>query len=124
MEHQIPAVRIFDLPNGDSAFEYGFLPTNTKFDITTFWGMKIFEDWQHGVHPAPRRQYVITLKGKIHFHVTDGTGFILEPGIILLVEDVNGKGHSWEFATQDKEWIRLYVPLETNGHTFFTPTSD
>lgn len=46
-------------------------------------------DW----HPAPRRQYVIHLDGDAQITASDGEVRIVKAGEILLVEDVNGKGH-------------------------------
>lgn len=46
-------------------------------------------DW----HPAPRRQYVITLSGHGEIELIDGTKIQLGPGSINLAEDLTGKGH-------------------------------
>src|SRR5687768_4544262 len=46
-------------------------------------------DW----HPAPRRQYVITLSGQGEIELEDGTKIRLGPGSINLAEDLTGKGH-------------------------------
>lgn len=65
-----------------------------------------FNDW----HPAPRRQYVITLSGRGEIELTGGKTIALEPGHILLAEDVTGKGHiSRGAGTEDR--ISLFIPL-------------
>ena len=46
-------------------------------------------DW----HPAPRRQYVITLSGQGEIELEDGTKIRLGPGSINLAEDLTVKGH-------------------------------
>ena len=46
-------------------------------------------DW----HPAPRKQYVIHLDGDAQITASDGEVRIIKAGEIMLVEDVNGKGH-------------------------------
>src|SRR3989337_2367671 len=51
---------------------------------------KRLEDW----HPAPRRQYCITLEGSIDIQTGDGTVKTLGPGDVLLAEDVTGQGHT------------------------------
>ena len=76
------------------------------------------EEWEKNAHPAPRKQYVITLKGKIKFKVSDGSTFIIEPGTILLAEDLKGKGHSWDMVNS-KEWERLYVPIAEGADNLF-----
>jgi hypothetical protein len=67
---------------------------------------KYFQDW----HTAPRRQYVITLSGRGEVELTGGKKIPLEPGHILLAEDVTGKGHiSRGVGTEDR--ISLFIPL-------------
>lgn len=46
-------------------------------------------DW----HPAPARQYVITLQGQVEVQAGDGTKRIFGPGDIMLAEDTTGQGH-------------------------------
>jgi hypothetical protein len=45
------------------------------------------------MHPAPRRQYVITLQGQAEIVLGDGTTRRFEPGDVLLSEDMTGQGH-------------------------------
>lgn len=44
-------------------------------------------------HPAPRRQWVVMLRGTIEVVVTDGSRRAFGPGDLLLAEDVGGLGH-------------------------------
>ena len=46
-------------------------------------------DW----HNAPRRQFIITLDGKVEIEIGDGTSRQFGPGDILLAEDATGQGH-------------------------------
>jgi hypothetical protein len=65
-----------------------------------------FQDW----HPAPRRQYVVTLSGHGEIELADGKKIPLDPGHILLAEDVTGKGHiSRGVGSEDR--ISLFIPL-------------
>jgi hypothetical protein len=48
-----------------------------------------FIDW----HPAPRRQFVVTLSGEAEVEASDGEIRRLGPGTIMLAEDTTGKGH-------------------------------
>ena len=48
-----------------------------------------FIDW----HPAPRRQYVVTLSGEAEVEASDGEIRRIGPGTIMLAEDTSGKGH-------------------------------
>jgi hypothetical protein len=44
-------------------------------------------------HPAPRRQYVITLSGQVEIEIGDGTVKRFGPGDVMLAEDTTGHGH-------------------------------
>lgn len=65
-----------------------------------------FQDW----HTAPRRQYVITLSGRGEVELVGGKKIPLDPGHILLAEDVTGKGHiSRGVGSEDR--VSLFIPL-------------
>lgn len=63
-------------------------------------------DW----HPAPQRQYVITLSGRGEIEVAGGKKIALEPGHIELAEDLTGKGHITR-AIGSEDRITLWLPL-------------
>ena len=44
-------------------------------------------------HNAPRRQYVVNLSGTAEFECADGSKVQMEPGDILVAEDLEGHGH-------------------------------
>lgn len=54
------------------------------------WAPGHFIDW----HPAPRRQYIISLSGTIEIGLDDGTTHRFGPGDARLVEDTTGKGQT------------------------------
>ncbi|WP_336965220.1 hypothetical protein [Chryseobacterium contaminans] len=114
----IPAVRLINNPDGSCTFEKGKIPTLKHMNTTTFWMSNKTEEWEKNAHPAPRRQYVITIKGNIRFKVTDGSTFMIKPGVVLLAEDLKGTGHSWDMV-KSKEWERLYIPIAENADDFF-----
>lgn len=114
----IPAIRLINKPDGSCAFEKGKIPTLKHMNTTTFWMSNKTEEWEKNAHPAPRRQYVITIKGNIKFKVTDGSTFMIKPGTVLLAEDLKGKGHSWDMV-KSKQWERLYVPISDEADDFF-----
>ena len=116
---EIPAIRLFSKEDGSSSFERGSIPTLKPMNTTTFWVSNKTEDWEKSKHPAPRKQYVITIRGKLNFKVSDGSTFIIEPGIILLAEDVKGEGHSWEMMDPNG-WERLYLPISEGAEDYFT----
>jgi hypothetical protein len=64
-------------------------------------------DW----HPAPRRQFVINLEGKVELIVPSGEKRILGPGDILLAEDTTGKGHISK-SVNNQPRRSIYVTLD------------
>ena len=44
-------------------------------------------------HNAPRRQYVVMMSGQLEIEIGDGTKRVLDPGDVLVAEDLTGKGH-------------------------------
>ncbi len=64
-------------------------------------------DW----HSAPRRQYIITLDAGVQITASDGEARIIGAGEVILVEDINGKGH---LSKAVDEQIRhcIFVPVE------------
>jgi hypothetical protein len=49
-----------------------------------------FIDW----HPAPRRQFVITISGEVEIGLGDGSVHRFGPGHVNLAEDLSGQGHT------------------------------
>jgi quercetin dioxygenase-like cupin family protein len=47
------------------------------------------QDW----HNPARRQYVVILSGRAEVELTNGKKILLDPGRIVLFEDVTSKGH-------------------------------
>jgi quercetin dioxygenase-like cupin family protein len=70
------------------------------------WPPGVVNDW----HPAPARQYVITLSGRGEVELASGKKILLEPGRVLLAEDVSGKGHITR-TLGTEVWIRITIPL-------------
>jgi hypothetical protein len=65
-----------------------------------------FLDW----HPAPRRQFVVTLSGQAEVEASDGEVRQIGPGVVMLAEDLTGKGHITRgIGAEDR--ISLFIPL-------------
>jgi len=64
-------------------------------------------DW----HPAPRRQYIINLDAGARLTASDGESRIIGAGEVILVEDVNGKGHLSQ-AVGGQLRHSIFVPIE------------
>jgi hypothetical protein len=68
------------------------------------------QDYNLDWHPAPRRQYVVTLSGESEIELDGGRKLRLGPGHILLAEDTTGQGHiSRAIGTQDR--LSLFITL-------------
>jgi hypothetical protein len=63
-------------------------------------------DW----HPAPRRQFVITLSGEAEIEASDGEVRRIGPGTVMLAEDLTGKGHITR-GIGEVERNSIFVPL-------------
>ena len=70
------------------------------------WQLDHFIDW----HPAPRRQYIISLSGNIEIELGNGTKHTFHPGDARLVEDTTGKGHITR-VPGDTPSISAVIPL-------------
>lgn len=117
--NSIPAIRLLRDNNGESFFETGRVQTHVKIQSTEFWFANEIDPWQIGSHTAPRKQFVITLSGKLRFTTSDDNTFIIEPGIVLIAEDIDGEGHTWEMIEGHEIWHRIYIPIIDESETFF-----
>ena len=70
------------------------------------WTAGHFIDW----HPAPRRQYIISLSGKVEVGLGDGTSVVYNPGDARLVEDTKGRGHTTR-VIGNEPCIHAVIPL-------------
>jgi hypothetical protein len=70
------------------------------------WEAGHFIDW----HPAPRKQYIITLAGNVEIGLGDGTVYTLGPGDMMLAEDTTGQGHTTK-AVGNETRVSVAIPL-------------
>jgi hypothetical protein len=94
--------RIYTGPDGKSRFEDLKLPFNPA-DLAKTGEFEngarkvqlrrqppgIVQDW----HPAPRRQYVITVQGMAEIEAGTGEKRRFGPGDVMLADDLTGQGH-------------------------------
>lgn len=105
--------RLFTGSDGQSHFEE--LPISAHPELTGLSKTTIitfredptgrFQDW----HPAPRRQWVITLKGELEIGLGDGSLWKFGPGDARLVEDTTGQGHTTRVGKESS--ICAYIHL-------------
>mgnify|MGYP003326084089 FL=1 len=107
-------VRVFSGDDGESHFEdvspeemAAIVNRIGPGDITL--GLRTspsFSDY----HNAPRRQYVVNQSGTAEFECADGSKCQMEPGDILVAEDLEGHGHIAR-SLGDTPRASLAVPL-------------
>jgi hypothetical protein len=61
-------------------------------------------------HPAPRRQYVITLAGQVEIETGDGTTRRFGPGDVMLADDTTGHGHITRVVGGQPR-LYVFIPL-------------
>ena len=49
--------------------------------------------WEGDWHPAPHRQLMFYLRGRIEGETSDGARRVFGPGDVVLLEDTSGRGH-------------------------------
>ena len=65
----------------------------------------------HQWHPAPRRQFVITLSGEAEIEISDGTVRRFGLGNIMLADDLTGRGHITR-VVGNRPRLYVTVPLK------------
>ena len=85
--------------------------TTTKlFPATQIGYVRIPTGYHADWHPAPRKQYVMVLRGKMEVEAGDGEKREFTPGSVLLVTDVSGRGHKTN-ALGDEDVFLVWVPI-------------
>jgi hypothetical protein len=62
------------------------------------------------LHPAPRRQYLITMSGSWEIEASDGVKRIFKAGDVMLADDTSGEGHCSRVLGNEPH-IFMTVPL-------------
>jgi quercetin dioxygenase-like cupin family protein len=68
------------------------------------------EDW----HPAPRRQFMVCLRGLVEVTAGDGEKRRVKPGEFVLLEDTSGKGHVTH-AAGTEDHVALALPVANDA---------
>ena len=61
-------------------------------------------------HPAPRRQYLVTLSGSWEIEASNGVKRVFKTGDVMLADDTTGEGHTSRVLGNDPH-VFLTVPL-------------
>ena len=106
--------RLYTGDDGESHIEELDLTSHPELgagqDVSTItfreWPAGHYIDW----HPAPRRQYIISLTGELEIGLGDGSKVYYHPGDARLVEDTTGRGHTTK-VLGDEPSIHVVIPL-------------
>ena len=111
-----PVTRMYSDAQGETHIETvmmdvgrtsGFSATGTTYFSRFAANMNI--DW----HPAPRRQFLITLSGPgYEIETSDGSVAQLPPGSVLLVEDTNTAHRGHKTRSLGGETLVMFVPID------------
>ena len=102
--------------NGDGKSQVEGLDLSSHPELTEATGTQniFFREWAPGHfidwHPAPRRQYIISLSGLVEVGLEDGTTHRFLPGDARLVEDTTGKVHT-TLVPGDEPCVTAVIPL-------------
>jgi hypothetical protein len=80
--------------------------------LTAIQGVAIREvapGWASGLHAAPRRQLVVQLAGTGEVTVGDGSQRVLNPGELLLADDIVGEGHISREIKGPRRQLAVYL---------------
>jgi len=67
--------------------------------------------WDDDFHPTPRRQYAVALEGEATITVSDGETVEIRPGDVILLDDMDSKGHLTRVAG-DRDARFLMIGLD------------
>ena len=111
-------VRIYTGEDGESHFEdidlpYEQMETSERTAVENAENIHFrryqpgsFIDW----HPAPRRQYVITLEGQVEVGLGDATKRIFSAGDVLQADDLTGQRHTTA-VYGDRQRVSVAIPI-------------
>lgn len=115
----VRVTRLYTGPDGKTKVEEYEIPLkaqgrgtelSAEVAVTSLQFRRTNQDYNLDWHPAPRRQYVVTLSGESEIELEGGRKIRLGPGHILLAEDTAGQGHISRAAGRGDR-ISLFIPL-------------
>ncbi|MEM9460022.1 MAG: hypothetical protein AAGF11_37950 [Myxococcota bacterium] len=110
-------IRLFSGSDKESHFEWVEVPLG---ELQWAQGLVFRRDrpgHTHSWHPAPRRQYVITLLGAAEIEIGSGERRTFGAGEVMLAEDTTGRGHITRVVGPEVR-VSVAIPLsELRGIT-------
>jgi len=92
-------IRVYTGPDSESHHEEQQVAFDAASKRTPPRDSKRIQFYQRDVgfrdfHTAPRRQYLLYLTAQVELGFGDGSTVTMDPGDVLLVEDLTGRGHT------------------------------
>jgi hypothetical protein len=115
----VKVTRIYTGPDGKTKVEEYEIPLKAQgrgtelsqtVPVKSLQFRRTNQDYALDWHPAPNRQFVVTLSGESEIELEGGRKLRLGPGHILLAEDTTGQGHISR-ATGTGDRVSLFIPL-------------
>ncbi len=110
----LECIRIYSDPSGESRFgDFGisltarnFAPPAPPLDVSEVVEarhgfLRVPPGWFGDWHPTPVRQFMCILSGVLDVTVSDGETRRMSPGVIVLLEDVEGRGHTTRVVSDE-----------------------
>jgi uncharacterized cupin superfamily protein len=112
--------RVYSDENGNSHFEQKAIPLRDEGTIgelsealpaSGIIFREVEASYDYDFHTAPQRQYIILLDGEIEIETSLGEKRRFKGGDVLLLEDVEGKGHRTKnISPQPRRSIFVTLP--------------
>ena len=61
-------------------------------------------------HPAPRKQYLVSLSGQVEIGLGNGEKKVFGPGDVMLADDLTGRGHTTRIVGTEPR-ISIIIPV-------------
>ena len=115
--NEFKITRIYADENGDTHFEDRVLPLtdsgpigwlSESMPVKDIIFRKVIPTYDYAFHTAPQRQFIILLDVGIEVETSLGDKRQLQPGEVLQVDDVTGKGHRSR-NLEEKERSSIFV---------------
>ena len=116
-------VRVYTGDDGESHFEDVDIAVTSEGGIGRLSALipgpgvmfrEVDGDYDLDFHTAPRRQFVVNLRGSVDITVGSGETRRLESGDILLAEDTTGHGHKSR-AVEGQPRSCLFIPINEDA---------
>ncbi|MFC1964280.1 hypothetical protein ACFLV1_02745 [Chloroflexota bacterium] len=118
MERKV--LRMYTGADGETHFEDAVIPMvedrnlrarSEKREADGVLFQETSSNYEYDWHPAPRRQFHITLEGEGEMEIGDGTKRRLKAGDVMLAEDTTGRGHISRKLSKGS-WKVVIITLE------------